>query len=77
MKPRGIMMAADMTTPDKILQRALEKEMQARDFYRDLARQTKVEFVKELLETLQSEEAKHVHMIEKLLGKLAAGQDLV
>lgn len=69
-------MPTRLTTPDVILKAALQKEMQARDFYKDLARQTSVTFVRELLETLQNEEAKHVHMIEGMLARLASGRDL-
>jgi len=69
-------MPTRLTTPDVILQAALQKEMQARDFYKDLARQTSVTFVRELLETLQDEESKHVHMIEGMLARLASGRNL-
>lgn len=44
--------------------------MQARDFYEDLASRTSVDFVKELLETLQNEESKHIHMIQNMLSRL-------
>lgn len=65
-----------LTTPGQILRTALEKEMQARDFYADLANHTSVEFVRELLETLQNEESKHVHMIQHMLGRLESGKSL-
>ncbi len=64
----------DLTTPDKILKKALEKEMQARDLYAELACHTSVDFVRELLETLRDEESKHAHMIQKMLGKLESGK---
>lgn len=69
-------MPTRLTTPDGILKKALEKELQARDFYAELASQTSVDFVKELLETLQSEEAKHVHLIREMIGRLESGKRL-
>jgi rubrerythrin len=65
-----------LRTPNEILHAALEKEMQARDFYAELAVHIKVDFVKELLLKLQNEETKHVHLIESMLGRLAAGRDV-
>ena len=47
--------------------------MQARDLYAELAQNTSVGFVKELLETLHNEESKHVHMIQTMLRKLESG----
>jgi len=47
--------------------------MEARDLYAELADNTSVGFVRELLETLQNEESKHVRMIQELLRKLASG----
>ncbi len=70
-------MSSKLSTPNQILKAALQKEMQARDFYAKLARQTSVDFVKELLELLQNEESKHVHMIQKMLGKLESGKNIV
>jgi rubrerythrin len=67
---------ADLSTPDKILKKALEKEIQARDLYAELARQTSVRFVRSLLETLQNEESKHVNMIQKMLGRLESGKSI-
>ena len=63
----------DLSTPNQILKKALEKEMQACDFYAELAHNTSVGFVKELLETLHNEESKHVHMIQTMLRKLESG----
>ncbi len=65
-----------LSTPDAILRKALEKETQARDFYADLAAGCSVLFVKELLLRLESEEAKHVHLIQSLLGQLESGKHL-
>jgi rubrerythrin len=65
-----------LITPDEILRAALEKETQARDFYAKLALGCSVDFVKELLQTLQNEEAKHMHMIQKMLGRLDSGNSL-
>ncbi len=67
----------DLTTPDKILYKALEKEMQARDFYAELAATCTVDFVRNLLRKLQEEESKHVCMIEAMLQKLRSGGGLM
>jgi hypothetical protein len=48
-------MTKRLTTPNEILQAALDKEMQARDFYAELERNCSVDFVKELLLTLANE----------------------
>ena len=69
-------MSTRLTTPDQILKTALEKEMQARDFYAELAARTSVDYVRDLLLNLQNEEAKHVHLIQTMLGKLEAGKPL-
>jgi rubrerythrin len=61
-----------LNTPCDILQAALEKETQARDFYADLAARSNVDYVKELLLTLQNEEFRHMRMIEKMLARLNA-----
>jgi rubrerythrin len=65
-----------MATPDEILRLALETETQARDFYERMAVSCSVDFVKELLETLQNEETKHIRMIEHMLTKLESGKDI-
>jgi rubrerythrin len=66
-------MARRLTTPNEILQAALEKETQARDFYKELGKNCSVDFVKDLLLTLQNEESKHMHLIQKILGRVEAG----
>ena len=58
-----------LNTPNAILQAALTKETQARDFYADLAAHCNVAYVKELLLTLQNEEFRHMRMIEKMLAR--------
>lgn len=65
-----------LRAPNEILQAALEKELQARDFYAELAVHIKVDFVKDLLLKLQNEESKHVHLIQGMLARLATGRDL-
>lgn len=65
-----------MMTPDEILELALEKETQARDFYGKLAATCSIDFVSELLEKLESEEMKHIHLIENMLGRLRAGKEI-
>jgi rubrerythrin len=66
-----------MTSPDQILREALERETQARDFYAELAVGCSVDFVRELLERLQSEESKHMHMIQDMLGRLGSERAIV
>ena len=66
-----------MTTPDQILQKALEKETQARDFYGELALSCAVDFVRELLEKLRNEESKHMRMIQDMRARLESGKVIV
>jgi rubrerythrin len=63
----------NLTTPDQILKKALEKEKQAHDFYEELSLKCSVEFVRELLEKLRDEESKHIHMIQSMLSRLELG----
>jgi rubrerythrin len=66
-------MVKQLTTPNEILEAALNMEMQARNFYAELERNCSVDFVKELLLTLENEETKHVHLIQKMLARVEAG----
>lgn len=66
-----------LKTPDEILRFAQEKEMQARDFYKDMARKCSVDFVRDLLIKLQNEEHKHVHMIQSMIERLESDKPLV
>jgi rubrerythrin len=66
-----------LTTPDQILQEALRKETQARDFYAALAMNCSVRFVRDLLEKLENEESKHMSMIQKMIERLESGRDVV
>lgn len=68
---------APLNTPDQILRLALEKERQAHDFYEQLGMSCSVDFVQELLLTLQNEESKHMRLIQDMLGRLEAGRKLV
>ena len=64
-----------MKSADEILQTALRKEKRARDFYEGLVFHCGVEMVRELVERLRDEEAKHVKMIETMLSRLRLGHD--
>jgi rubrerythrin len=64
-----------MKSADEILQIALMKEKRARDFYEGLVLHCGVEMVRELVERLRDEEAKHVKMIETMLSRLRLGHD--
>jgi rubrerythrin len=63
-----------LSTPDEILNAALAKERQARQFYAGLAEHCQIEMVRELLEKLKDEENKHVKMVEDMLTNLRLGR---
>jgi rubrerythrin len=69
--------AHGLKTPDQILQKALQKETQARDFYAKLATDCTVDFVKELLLKLENEESKHMRMVQEMLVRLESGRTLM
>lgn len=60
-------------TPVEILEKALQEERAACDFYTNLAVNCKVVFLSELLVELRDEEAKHVKMIQAMLSQIKAG----
>jgi rubrerythrin len=64
-----------LTSSGEILRVALESERRSRDFYAGLAATCSVDFVRELLEKLQNEEAKHAHLIEGMIARLESGRD--
>jgi rubrerythrin len=66
-----------LSTPDEILNAALVKERQSREFYAGLAEQCRIDLVRELLEKLKDEENKHVRMIEDMLADLRLGRSPV
>jgi rubrerythrin len=72
-----VLLKHNMTTPDQILQKALEREKEARDFYAGLASGCTVDFVRDLLEKLRNEESKHVQMIQHMISRLESGRDIV
>jgi len=63
-----------LSTPDEILNAALAKERQSREFYARLADQCRIDMVRKLLERLKDEETKHERMIEDMLGDLRLGR---
>ena len=67
----------ELKTPDQILQMALAKEKEARDFYDAQATYCPVDFVRQLLEKLKDEESKHIRMVQSMIAKLSAGRDIV
>lgn len=67
----------ELRTPDQILQEALRRENEARDFYGDMATRCRIDFVKELLEKLKNEESKHVRWVQDMITKLNRGKDVV
>jgi len=66
-----------LNTPDEILNAALAKEQQARQFYAGLVDQCQIDMVKQLIERLKDEENKHVKMIEEMMADLRLGRSLV
>jgi rubrerythrin len=74
LREEGMREKRRLSTPDDILNAALVKERQSRQFYARLAEQCQIEMVKELLEKLKDEENKHVKMVEKMLRNLRLGR---
>ncbi len=66
-----------LSTPDEILNAALTKERQSREFYAGLAEQCRIDMVRKLLEKLKDEENKHVRMVENMLKDLRLGRSPV
>lgn len=66
-----------LSTPDEILNAALAKERQSREFYSRLAEQCRIDRVRQLIEKLKDEENKHVKMIEEMLADLRLGHSPV
>jgi rubrerythrin len=63
-----------LNTPDEVLNAALAKKHQSRQFYAGLAEQWEIDMVKQLIEKLKDEENKHVKMIEEMLSNLRLGR---
>jgi rubrerythrin len=62
-----------LNTPPEILQVALKKELNARAFYDKILASTRVDYIRNLIEQLRNEEAKHVRLIEKKITDLHLG----
>ena len=60
----------------QVLNKSLDREKQAHDFYSRLAAGCSVDCVRELLNKLADEESKHVTMIQKMLVRLELGKDV-
>jgi rubrerythrin len=65
------------TTPDEILSAALAREEEAHAFYAGLAGDCHFDAVKDVLERLRDEEARHVRLIRELTTKLNLGRNIV
>jgi rubrerythrin len=74
---RPVMKKLELKTSDQILQVALAKEKEARDFYDEQAAHCRVDFVRKLLEKLKDEESKHIRMVQGMIAKLNVGRDIV
>ena len=57
-----------------VLQIALRKEEASCRLYEGMMNDSRVDFVRELLEKLRDEEARHVRMIKKMISRLEAGR---
>jgi rubrerythrin len=67
-------MSADRSsppTPVDVLNAALRKEQAAYRFYDTAYKEARVAEVRELLEKLRDEEARHVRLVTKLLERIA------
>lgn len=74
---RPVMKKLELKTSDQILQAALAKEKESRDFYDEQAAHCRVDFVRKLLEKLKNEESKHVRMVQGMIANLNVGRDIV
>jgi rubrerythrin len=74
---RPVMKKLELRTFDQILQVALAKEKEARDFYDEQAANCRVDFVRKLLEKLKNEESKHIRLVQDMITKLKVGRDIV
>ena len=63
--------------PATILQSALARELEARDFYADLLANCHIDFIKALLEKLRSEEARHVVLVQEMIDRFQRGTHIV
>jgi len=72
-----VMKKLELRTSDQILQVALAKEKEARDFYDEQAVHCHVDFVRKLLEKLKDEESKHIRLVQGMITKLSVGRDIV
>ena len=62
-----------LSSPMEILQAALKKEEAARRFYDEVATNSHVELVKDLVVELREEENRHVQLIQKKIVQLRLG----
>jgi hypothetical protein len=65
-----------MTTPDQILQKALEKEKEARDFYEGLVLDCSVDFVRDQLWKIYLPDIPAVFPYGAIGGKLTHSRDI-
>jgi rubrerythrin len=64
----------DLSTTDEILQEAWLREQEGFSFYKSLASQCTVPFVKELLEQLKNEKLRNVQLVESMIARFNLGQ---
>ena len=66
----------DLTTVGGILEAALEKEIEAHEFYGKLMAQRSSTSIRKVLEKLKDEEYKHIRLIRRMLGNLDLGKGI-
>ncbi|MFO7460877.1 MAG: ferritin family protein [Desulfatiglandales bacterium] len=66
----------DLTTVSGILEAALEKEMEAHEFYGKLLAQRSSSTIRRVLEKLKDEEYKHIRLIRRMLADLNLGREV-
>jgi rubrerythrin len=66
----------DLTTVGGILEEALEKEIEAHEFYGRLLAQRSSTTIRDVLEKLKDEEYKHIRLIRRMLGNLELGRNI-
>jgi rubrerythrin len=64
-------------TVGQILDKSLNRERQAHDFYEQLAAGCSVGCVRELLDRLKDEESRHISMIQKMIERVESGRDVL
>lgn len=57
---------------EDILNEALAQERKARDFYTKMSARCQIDFVRELMESLEDDASKHIRLIEGMLAQIGS-----